>query len=218
MTKLTQKERESFDEIMKQDLESIQQAFGEQIQKFWAMARTEVEKREGFHDLRDEKERLKKQMAEAQQRIHSIERELGSEDLQVEQIVALGGKADSYGRFSGAHFYGIPIKSQFDYKVMEYIKENINLEVPAKFLHDLGRACIRELAMSGTFDEAREAYEKFYSLDFRKYGVDIPPRLSEVKDDVKLLEGLEHSKQTLSLPASSAGVAPEIDGRESYIG
>jgi len=46
---------------------------------------------------------------------------------------------------------------------------------------------MRELAMSGTFEEARKAYGKFYSLDFKKYGVDIPPRLDEIKKHASLL-------------------------------
>jgi hypothetical protein len=75
---------------------------------------------------------------------------------------------------------GIPIESQFDYEIVEYIKQNIDLEVPAKILRNVCESSIRALTMAGTFEEARAAYEKFYSLDFRKYGVDIPPRLEDI--------------------------------------
>ena len=65
-----------------------------------------------------------------------------------------------------------------------------------KFIHDLARSCLRELAMSGTFEEARVAYKKFYSLDFRKYGVDIPPRLDEIRKQKQMIET---TKETLQL-------------------
>ena len=69
------------------------------------------------------------------------------------------------------------------------------MEIPVKVICDLSRSAMRELAMSGTFEEAREAYQKFYSLDFRKYGVDIPPRLTDVKNN---LEALNYTGKTLS--------------------
>ena len=49
--------------------------------------------------------------------------------------------------------------------------------------------------MAGTFEEARETYEKFYSLDFRKYGVDIPPRLDELCNDKKSMLFAQQSLQ-----------------------
>ena len=51
--------------------------------------------------------------------------------------------------------------------------------------------------MAGTFEEAREAYEKFYSLDFRKYGVDIPPRLDDIRKDKKLVKFAQESLQQI---------------------
>ena len=54
--------------------------------------------------------------------------------------------------------------------------------------------------MAGTFEEARTAYEKFYSLDFRKYGVDIPPRLDDICNDRKLVE---YAQQPLQIAESA---------------
>ena len=62
--------------------------------------------------------------------------------------------------------------------------------------------------MAGTFEEAREAYEKFYSLDFRRYGVDIPPRLDEVKEDTKRLLHAQESLQ-LADARKNVNVLPE---------
>jgi len=187
MAKLTEKEREAFEKILKTDLGAINSKFMNQIKDFWDIARKEIKKQKGWDKLEKEKEELKEEKREIEQRMHDIERELHSEELRVEQIVELGGGPNRYDKYSGANFYGIPVESQFDYEIVEFIRKNIDIEIPSKILRDIGEASVRALAMAGTFEEAREAYEKFYSLDFRRYGVDIPPRLDEIKEDTKRL-------------------------------
>lgn len=180
MPKLTEREREGFEKILEEDLKAINKRFISQIKDFWGIARENVLKQKGWDLLVIEKEQLERKQKEIKQRIHEIENILNSEKLRVEQVVELGGKSNEYGRCDGANFYGIPITSQFEYEIMEYIKKNIDLEVPSKILRDVCKSSIRALAMAGTFEEARGAYEKFYSLDFRKFGVDIPPRLDDI--------------------------------------
>lgn len=180
MPKLTERERVGFEEILKEDLKAINKRFISQIKDFWGIARGNVLKQKGWDILVIEKEQLEQKQKEIKQRLHEIENILNSEELRVEQVIELGGKSNEYGRCEGANFYGIPITSQFEYEIMEYIKKNIDLEVPSKILRDVCKSSIRALAMAGTFEEAREAYEKFYSLDFRKFGVDIPPRLDDI--------------------------------------
>lgn len=180
MPKLTEREREGFEKILTKDLNAINQRFIGQIKDFWGIARNHVLHQKGWDSLIQEKEKLELERNKIAQRIHEIEKTLKSEDLLVEQLVELGGKPDSYGHVRGATFYGIPIESQFDYEIVEYIRKNIDLEIPSKILRDVCESSIRALVMAGTFEEARDAYEKFYSLDFRKYGVDIPPRLDDI--------------------------------------
>jgi hypothetical protein len=180
MPKLTERERAGFEDILKEDLKAINKRFVSQIKDFWGIARENVLKQKGWDVLVIEKEQLERKQKEIKQRIHEIESILNSEPLRVEQIIELGGKSNDYGRCEGANFYGIPITSQFEYEIMDYIKKNIDLEVPSKILRDVCKSSIRALAMAGTFEEARGAYEKFYSLDFRKFGVDIPPRLDDI--------------------------------------
>jgi hypothetical protein len=187
MPKLTEKEREGFEKILLADLNAINRRFMSQIKDFWGIARTNILKLKGWDKLIQEKKDLEIQKKEIIERIQEIENILNSEPLRVEQIVELGGKPDEYGRHKGAHFYGIPVTSQFEYEIMEYIKNNIDLEIPSKILRDVCNASIRALTMAGTFEEAREAYEKFYSLDFRKFGVDIPPRLDEIRKDKRTM-------------------------------
>jgi hypothetical protein len=187
MPKLTEHEREGFEKILLTDLAAINDRFMNQIKDFWGIARVKILHRRGWDKLIKEKEELELQQKQIKNRIHEIESTLSKEPLLVEQVVELGGKVNDYGKFSGANFYGIPIESQFEYEIVEYIRKNIDLEIPSKILRDVCQSSIRALVMSGTFEEARAAYEKFYSLDFRKYGVDIPPRLDDICEDKKTM-------------------------------
>jgi hypothetical protein len=196
MPKLTEHEREGFEKILSTDLAAINKRFMNQIKDFWGVARTEILKRKGWDKLIEEKEELDLQKLWIINRIHEIEGTLSKEPLLVEQIVELGGKANDYGKFDGANFYGIPVTSQFEYEIVEYIRENIDLEIPSKILRDVCQSSIRALVMSGT-EEARAAYEKFYSLDFRKYGVDIPPRLDDICNDKKTMLYAQQSLQQI---------------------
>lgn len=201
MTKLTEKEREGFENIMKQDLEAIDVKFMNQIKDFWGIARNAVMKERGLDNLVIRKLEIEKEEEKLKEERHNIERTLKSEPLRPEQSVEMGGQANNYGEFRKANFYGIPVDSQFDYEIVEYIRTHVDLDIPSKSLRDLGRSCLRELAMSGTFEEAREAYKKFYSMNFRKYGVDIPPRLGELKNDIDL----KNTKEVLFLQQNDKG-------------
>ena len=194
MTKLTEKEREGFEKILSQDLNAINSRFMSQIKDFWGIARNKVLETKGWDVLIREKDQLEEQKKQILQRINEIEYTMSKEDLRVEQIVELGGKSNDYGKYRDANFYGIPVESQFDYEIVEYIRANIDLKIPAKILRDVCMSSVRALTMAGTFEEARNAYEKFYSLDFRKYGVDIPPRLDDICNDTNRLL---YAKQSL---------------------
>ena len=197
MPKLTEREREGFEKILSKDLQAINDRFMNQIKDFWGIARKEILSRKGWDRLMKEKYELEIKRKQITNRIHEIEGILSEEKLRVEQVVELGGKSNDYGKYSGANFYGIPVESQFDYEIVEYIRANIDLEIPSKILRDVCQSSIRALVMSGTFEEARAAYEKFYSLDFRKYGVDIPPRLDDICKDGNTMLYAQQSLQQI---------------------
>jgi hypothetical protein len=197
MAKLTEKEREGFEKILAEDLGAINKKFMNQIKDFWGIARIQVLKTKGWDKLIKEKDDLEIQRKACNERIHEIEGILNSKDIRAEQVIELGGKQDEHGRCRGAQFYGIPVTSQFEYEIVEYIRANIDLKIPSKILRDICESSIRALTMAGTFEEARSAYEKFYSLDFRKYGVDIPPRLDDICRDRELLSVAQQSLQQI---------------------
>lgn len=207
MAKLTERERVGFEKILNKDLMAINSKFMSQIKEFWALSRKEVMKQKGWDKLEQEKKELEEQQVKAKQRIHEIENIFNSEELKSEQIVELGGDVNNYGRYTGANFYGIPVTSQFEYEIVEYIRKKVNIEIPSKILRDICESAIRELAMSGTFEEGRKAYVKFYSLNFRQYGVDIPPRLDDITKNKNLIS---FAQKSMNLIETKKGKKPKI--------
>jgi len=187
MSKLSQKEREGFTKIIREDLCAINKRFGEQIQAIWAETRQAVLDKLGHERLIDRKKEIVTKIRELNEEAHQIEIKLSGKPLTVQQSLELGGKLDDYGRAYGANFYGIPIRSKTEFDIVQKIKEKIDLGAPAKFLFDLARSSLREIVMSGSFEEARKVYDRFYDLDFRRFGVDIPPRLADMKAENPLL-------------------------------
>jgi len=213
MTKLSPNERKEFLKIFEEDLRAIEGALAHQIESIWDKARDQILKESGQDDLLHKKADLINQRNKLDEEIHQIEVALRSKPLTKQQIIEMGGNIDAYERAKGANFHGIPIESYFEYQIAQLIKDHLDLKAPAKFVRDLSKSCIREMTMAGTFEKAQEVYEKFYALDFRKYGVDIPPRLDEMRSEKALLQRtrqlmVDH-KTTLSATCMGCGVTEE---------
>ena len=137
MPKLTEREREGFEKILLKDLDAINDRFMNQIKDFWGIARKEILQRKGWDKLMEEKDNLETQKKQIINRIHEIESTLTEEPLRVEQVIELGGKSNEYGKCKGAQFYGIPVESQFEYEIVEYIRANIDLEIYVKLIEEV---------------------------------------------------------------------------------
>ena len=210
MTKLSPNERKEFLKIFEEDLLAINGALAHQIESIWDKARSQILKESGQDELLRKKADLITKREKIVEEIHQIETALRSKPLTKQQIIEMGGKVNDYDRATGANFHGVPIESYFEYQIAGMIKEHLDLNAPAKFVSDLSKSCIRELTMEGTFEKAQEVYEKFYKLDFRKYGVDIPPRLDEMATEKELLQRTQQlmvdHKTTLSATCMGCGV------------
>lgn len=183
MTRLTAMEKEEFMKIIKGDLGSINLRLLEQIKVIWNESRNEILKEKGHDILQQRKQDLHQQRKDLQEEINRIEDEISFERLTVQQKLELGASEGKYDKFIGANFLGIPVDNQLDYEIVQRIKSKVDTDAPAKYLSDLASSVIREILMVGTFEEAQKIYGDFYSLDFRRFGVDIPPRLAEFQND-----------------------------------
>lgn len=186
-TKLGTMDKKQFLEIICEDMLTIQHTLDMQMNQIWMAARNETMRKLGHPKLLKRMELLRKKVVEIQDEIHNIQTKLDGRDLTPEELREFEAKQDGYGRYSQASFHGIPICNRLDYETAKYLKSKVDFRSPLKFLHDLGRSAVREITMSGTFEDAQAVYQRFYAMDFRKYGVDIPPRLIEIKATSPLL-------------------------------
>ena len=187
-TRLSQKEREGFSNIIKEDLKSIGNAVRTQIMKAWDAARKDILEKNGYNKKIERMKEIDEEMRKLAEEKHQLNCDIANKRLTVDQALEFGGYLNCYGEAVNANFYGIPVRCQTDYEIVQMIKKHVDFDTPSKFLYDLGRSSLRELIMCGSFEDAKAIYEKFYSFNFRKYGVDIPPRLTELKDGSALLE------------------------------
>lgn len=202
-TKLTEKERKGFENIIEEDLGEIDKAVASQIREIWEESRNRVSKKLGFDKMEKRRDDINREIASLNDEIEAIDNHQHNQVMTREQAAEFGGiKCDGSSYFDKyPSFHGIRLKSQFDYMVAVDVVKSINDFAPAKYLHDLARACKRELTMCGTFEDAQSLYEKLYSLDFRKYGVDIPPKLEEMKPQDPTLPAPPAPKPTVMLEA-----------------
>jgi hypothetical protein len=197
MVKLTNEERKSFLLIITEDLCTIRFKVHEQLENLWEQARVDVLHDLGHDKLLERKRQIELEENKLRQERHELEEKLNDDKLSISQLLEFGASENKHGYMHGANFYGIPIHSLVDYKIAKLIQANIDVESPAHYVETLARSVMRELTMAGTFEDAQQIYEDFYKLDFRQYGIDIPPRLKEMKSMRPVLKAPE---KPLALP------------------
>lgn len=180
-TKIGIREKQAFVEIVAEDLGAIHRRIGEQLNEIWSQVREEIIEERGYKKLEDKKAKLRAQIDKLNTQIYDIEQILRDGAMSHDDAKEFQATFDRWGNASDCNFYGVPLRTKMDCEIARRIKSRINLEAPAKYLSDLARSAIREITMSGDYTQCRAAYETFYAIDFRKYGVDIPPRLNEMK-------------------------------------
>ena len=182
MTKLGTKDREVFLKVVSNDLILINTKFNEHIKFAWQRTRDVILKERGWDIKINEIKGCEFRIKELEQKIADLKEEIDSKSMTIKQSIEFGGDARDYRHYDSASFYGISMKTEIDYSIAKRIEENIDVEITSKRIKDLANSVYRELAMAGTFEDCREIYNQFYALDFRKWGIDIPPKLTEFKN------------------------------------
>jgi len=184
---LTEKERENMLKILNKDLSQINEAIMTQFEKIWLVTQHDIEDELGFGKQRREIAELEEQIQQLQNKVNELQRSMkeysetpGLEDY---QEAGLGIPDNRNGSIYNhdVEFMGHRIGTKMDLRVAKRLKETIDPMKPVRMLQEVAESSIRAVVMSGTFEEAREAYKTFYSLDWRRFGVEIPRLLGEIK-------------------------------------
>jgi chromosome segregation ATPase len=187
VTRLTEKERENMIKILNQDLKSINAKIMYQFEELWERTRTEIEDELGCIEKRMVIEKLEKQMGELRHQIneiqHSMREYAETPSLKEYEEAGLGVPENRNGAIyrHNVEFMGVTIQNKIDLLIAKRLKETTDPMKPVRMLQEIAESSVRAVVMSGTFEEAREAYKTFYSLNWRQYGVEIPRLLGEIK-------------------------------------
>lgn len=186
-TKISMAEKGKMAEIVEKDLHMVNTEITRQFRKLWEEARKEIEHELGFEEKKKEIADINKQIEELKKKINEIQNSMTEyrhhPDLKDYQDAGLKlpDNHNGYIYHHNTRYMGIPITTKMDVLIVQRIKDRCDPEKPVEMLAEVAESAHRALVMAGTYDEAREAYHLFYSLDFQKYGVKIPRLLGELK-------------------------------------
>ena len=186
-TKLSMAEKEMMAKVIKEDLTLINTEITRQFRELWEKCRTELERelgidkrRQEIDEVEKEIEKLKEKVGELQSQIKEYDSHPKAKDYQEAGIEPPDNK-NGYIYNHDREYFGIAVNSIMDILIVKKIKSMCDPERPLMMMNEIAQAAYRALIMSGTYDEARKAYQTFYELDFQRYGVKIPRRLEEIK-------------------------------------
>ena len=213
MPKISMAEKEMMADVLNEDLQLINAEISKQFAALWDKCRDDIEHELGFDDRKKQIEDLQDQISKLQAQIGQLQQGMTeyANHPTVQDYIDVGIEApknrNGYIYNHDRHFHGIPVNSKMDILIVRRIKEMCDPSKPIMMLGEIAKSAHRALVMSGTYEEARKAYETFYNLDFRRYGVNIPRRLEEIKkvEGPNLMSAKVVPAPALPAPETDAG-------------
>ena len=225
MGKLSRFDREQATKIFASDFDTINDAVAGQLKGLWQSVRERTMLSVGIKEASDEAIKLEKEIADMQMELTRI-REKMQHEISMKARRLEDVKRDSLKEYSGPpdaemikelgfdhdapvekrDWFGFKIRTKLDAMTALRLSGEIDIGSPYRVLQQIAKSVSRELILAGTHEDVKAIYEKFHSLNFRQFGVDLPPRLMELVklSGDKLLEvGLmeKEGKETKALPA-----------------
>lgn len=203
-SKLGARERMQIEQIFAEDFKSIDAAINKQLVGFHEETRQVLLEELGIDQATEEvvkleeeirnkqlelqriRERLTREIFMAEQRLNLVKSEsLGTYNAppEPEQLQELGFDHDA--PINNRRWYGFPVRTKLEAMICLRMQKVADVKTPLMAIEKIAKAVMREMAFVSTFDDAEKVYKKFYGLNFRQYGAEIPPRL----DDLQRLKG-----------------------------
>jgi hypothetical protein len=226
-TKMSVQDKMRIADIFDQDFQAIMGAMRAQLADHWDYTREMILNRLGIKELFGESKELEREVEELRVELQRIREEIQYKIFTKEQRLA-ELKRKALGEWDGPadpktlrslgfketdksgpdrQWMGFEIRSKLDAEVALELKDKAGVEAPAAALVTIFKSVEREFAFCSTYADAERIYTKFYSLNFRQFGVDIPPRLDDLQrlSGKKLLEVGIVEDQSRMLPSAPPG-------------
>lgn len=199
MPKLTRKEREDIlDLIRKEELTLLDKANKQAIIE-WSNAEKELAENIGMSDSLARAEHLREQIQEAQRELNELEKghEWRYQEPSDREYVEAGLEPPERTRWGAIiehrspEVFGKKIITKWNLEIFKILNKKMNILEVHRILNQSGDAVRREILLSGTFEEVRTSYQRFYQLLKQAGGKEIPPLLNSIIEVPVLLPGSE---------------------------
>lgn len=198
-TRMTASDKAQIARIFDEDFEAIQRAMHDQLEEAYGFTRERILGRLGIKEAQGEAVQIEAEIVSLKDELMRIREELNHKISMKEQRLRIL-KSQALGEYDGPpepsllrrldfneddqtnnrNWMGFPIKSKLDALVALDLKENAGVEAPAAALVAIFKSVQREFTFAASYEDAADIYRKFYSLDFRRFGVTMPPRLDSL--------------------------------------
>ncbi len=161
--------------------------------KHWDSAEKELKQEMGYGKLITKHDRIEKRIEQLQLDLKEVTAEIeakgGNSYITPEQYeeagLVIGDRAyDKYGRNQAPIFLGHAIRTEWDLKVYNKLKERFSIDVVLKVLNQVGHAVERDITLAADFGSAQKAYFQFYELLEKACEEDAPPLLTAIVDNM----------------------------------
>lgn len=244
--RMTTREKERIETMLKQDLMTIEMTMVKQLQSFYDAKKVMLTEQHGIAAKQQEAENLREDILKAEKKLQKLREELQFQiDSKRQELKRIEGEA--LGKFNAPpsvdqlrelgfnedtpirdrSWYGFPVRTSFDALICIELKKDTNVEAPARTLKMIADSVMRSMAFAASYEDVENVYEKFYSLDFRRYGVEITPRLDDlvklsgnnllgvgvVEDPTRRLEAAKAAEERLEQVAQAVAVETAGDAK-----
>lgn len=185
MANLSEGSRERIIGLVGHEQGLLEQRIGEVFRVEWLKAEKELRNELGILDEEKRAEKLEKRIEALQdelRQLHSAHKDY-RDSVSVEGLVAAGFdvRPDQYGGlYEWPQVFQRTISTKWDLEVFNRVDDVLHYQTIRKALGHVSHGIQREIALSGTFDDARKAYKNFYDLLRDAVGDTVPPLLGEI--------------------------------------
>ena len=182
--------------LIREELELVDSKARKLAEEHWKQAEHVIAKELGYGDTLTRIEYLKNEIVGYQTELNKLEGIIieKAQNATQQDYAECGIEVDlnQYGKpYNVPNIFGKEIRTLWDVKVLQYLNNILSFFQVYKNLHSLSHAVNREVLFSGTFEEARNIYQKFHLKIAEAIGADMPKLLNEVESIPELKSGEE---------------------------
>jgi len=195
MPKLTRRERDDILQLIQTEEATLLEKASEVAGAEWQAAESLLAERLGFSDNLTKAEHLREQIQEAQRELNELEkshpwRSIEPSDREFQDANLQAPPRDRWGallEYSTPSVFGVKLNTKWNLEVFKIVNERMNILQVQKILRQTGQSIRREITLSGTFEDVRQSYQRFYELLRRAGGDEVPPLLNQIIEMPPLL-------------------------------